>query len=259
MRVEYFYQLLKSRNGIMLSDEYAVYNDLELYNFKTEEEIHFKTYDEFLEHKFLGKTMREFIEDQEAFYDRLDGGRGASSSVGMGGGFTNASNANGKSKENYGKKKFPAEFNVGGKNRSQEKTLELFQKKYAGADHEYGIAVDDQGFVHKHIEGGRSAVAISADKNQMLIHNHPSGGAFSKQDLKTISIQPGKTIVATGKLNGKTTTYTLTKTNKFKAKEFSKAVDKAQWPSNLDYNAGADWWLKRNAKKYGYKYSFTAK
>ena len=37
------------------------------------------------------------------------------------------------------------------------------------------------------------------------------------------------------------------------------AVDKAQWPSNLDYNAGADWWLKRNAKKYGYKYSFTAK
>lgn len=258
MRVEYFYQLLKSRNGIMLTDDYVVYNDLELYNFKTEEEIHFKNYDEFLEHKFLGKTMREFIEEQEAFYDRFDGGRGASSSTKMGGGFTSAMD-DGKSKEDLSKKKFPAEFNIGGKNRSQEKTLELFQKKYAGADHEYAVTVDEQGFVHRHVEGGKSAVSISGQKNQMIIHNHPSGGAFSSADLKVIAMGKEKSIVATGKLKGKTTTYTLTKTNKFKAKEFSKAVDKAQWPSNLDYNAGADWWLKRNAKKYGYKYSFTAK
>ena len=258
MRVEYFYQLLKSRNGIMLNDEYAVYNDLELYNFETEEEIHFKNYDEFLEHKFLGKTMREFIEDQEAFYDRLDGGRGASSSAKMGGGFTSAIDS-GNSKENLANVKFPAEFNVGGKYRSQEKTLELFQKKYAGADHEYGITVDDQGFVHRHIEGGKSAVAISGNKNQMIIHNHPSGGAFSAADLQSIAMGREKSIVATGKKNGKTTTYTLTKTKNFKSKEFSKAVKKAQWPQNLDYDAGADWWLKRNAKKYGYKYSFSKK
>ena len=46
-------------------------------------------------------------------------------------------------------------------------------------------------------------------------------------------------------------------TDKFKAKEFSKAVDKAKWPSDLDYNKGADWWLKNNQKNYGYKYTAT--
>lgn len=36
-----------------------------------------------------------------------------------------------------------------------------------------------------------------------------------------------------------------------------KAVKKAQWPAKYSYDKGADWWLKKNAKKYGYKYSAT--
>ena len=43
--------------------------------------------------------------------------------------------------------------------------------------------------------------------------------------------------------------------DKFKAKEFAKAVNRAQWPKNLSYDKGADWWLRKNAKTYGYKYS----
>lgn len=31
----------------------------------------------------------------------------------------------------------------------------------------------------------------------------------------------------------------------------------AQWPRKMNYNDGADWWLRRNAKKYGLKYSRT--
>lgn len=49
--------------------------------------------------------------------------------------------------------------------------------------------------------------------------------------------------------------YSIVKTKNFKAKEFAKAVNKAQWPKNLSYDKGADWWLRKNAKTYGYKYS----
>lgn len=49
--------------------------------------------------------------------------------------------------------------------------------------------------------------------------------------------------------------YSFFKTKNFKSKEFIKAVKKAKWPANLNYDKGADWWLKKNAKTYGYKYS----
>lgn len=47
------------------------------------------------------------------------------------------------------------------------------------------------------------------------------------------------------------------KTDKFNPNKFVKAVKKAQWPAKYSYDKGADWWLKKNAKKYGYKYSAT--
>ena len=94
---------------------------------------------------------------------------------------------------------------------------------------------------------------ISGSKGQMVVHNHPGGGNFSDGDLLSISMESSKGIVAVGKDK----TYTFTKNKNFKPKEFSKAVRKAQWPVEYSYDKGADWWLRNNAKKYGYKYSAT--
>lgn len=146
-----------------------------------------------------------------------------------------------------------AEFNAvtGSRYKSYEKTLEKFNEKYANADHEYGITIDEDGYVHRHIEGGKTSVGISGSKGQMIVHNHPSGGNFSDSDLIVVASGSEKGIVATGSKK----TYTFTKTKNFKSKEFTKAVKKAQWPVEYDYDKGADWWLRQNAKKYGYKYT----
>jgi len=250
MTIDHFKLLLQGNNAIKLTDEYIIFNDLELFNLQTEESVFLGSFEELAAHPFEGETLGQFIEKQEAFYNSYHGGRGASSLSGkMGGGFTSANDRGG----GVDKAKFPAEFNVGGKNRSYDKTLALFQKKYANADHEYGITVDADGFVYRHIEGGKSSVGIWGNKGQMVLHNHPSGGNFSKADLISVSSSSEKGIVAVGK----SSTYTMTKGKNFNAKGFIKAVNKAQWPVEYSYDKGADWWLKKNAKKYGYTYKKT--
>lgn len=252
MTFDHFKKLLEGNNALPLTEDFILFNDLELYNLVTEEETQFADYEELAAFPFEGGTLGEFIEKQDAFYVVYKGGRGASSLSGqMGGGFTSAGPDGSGGFKNA---KFPAEFNVGGRYRSYDKTLKLFQSKYAGADHEYGIAVDADGFVHRHIEGGRSSVAIYGSKGQMILHNHPSGGNFSKGDLLSISMGNEKGIVAVGKKS----TYTMTKGKNFKPKAFMKAVKGAKWPVEYDYDKGADWWLRKNQKKYGYTYKKSA-
>ena len=130
--------------------------------------------------------------------------------------------------------------------------MKHFVSKYSNEDHEFGVAVDELGYVHSHIEGGKSSVAISGKKGQTILHNHPSGGNFSDSDLLSVSMGNEKGIVAVGK-NGN---YSFSKNSNFKANEFAKAVKSAKWPTKYDYDKGADWWLKKNAKKYGYTYSY---
>lgn len=251
MELRYFERLLKTNNAIRLNDDYILFNDLELYSFSKKSSVQFKRIKDIYGFKINNKTIEEMISETESFLLTYDGGRGSNSSGPMGGGFNHASDGNrGKSNE-PGEMKYPAELNVGGKNRSYEKTLALFKKKYGDADVEYGVTVDDQGFVHKHIKGTSTSVAIGGNQGQMVIHNHPGGGNFSDSDLISVASSREKGIVATSNKR----TYSLTKTNKFKSKEFIKAVKKAKWPTQYDYDKGADWWLRRNAKEYGYVYT----
>ena len=74
-------------------------------------------------------------------------------------------------------------------------------------------------------------------------------------DLISVASTQEKGIIATSSNTSKKQTFKFEKTPKFKAKEFIKAVKKAQWPTHYDYDHGADWWLRKNAKTYGYKYS----
>lgn len=48
MKVEYFDKLLHGNNGIKISDEWNIFNDYELYNFKTNESKQYKNLDELL-------------------------------------------------------------------------------------------------------------------------------------------------------------------------------------------------------------------
>ena len=50
-------------------------------------------------------------------------------------------------------------------------------------------------------------------------------------------------------------TYTIKKKSHFKAAEFSKAIHSVKVSSD-NYDADLSKWLSRNAKKYGYEYSY---
>ena len=190
------------------------------------------------------------LEDIEEF--TLQGGRGSSSSSSGKMGFGNAPGRKGNNREEL----LPAELNIKqAKGNSIDKVLKRFEAKYGDADREYAISVDEQGYVHQHIKGGRHSVGISGDKGETIIHNHPSGSNFSKADLENVASTQAKGIVATS--SNKTTkgTYSFYKTDKFKAKEFIKALNKASWDKSIGYNKGVQNWLKKNQKTYGYKYS----
>ena len=67
-----------------------------------------------------------------------------------------------------------------------------------------------------------------------------------------------KGIIATSSNPKIKKTYHIQKNQNFKAKEFIKAVNTAKWPKKYSYSEGADWWLRRNQRTYGYKYRATS-
>lgn len=250
MDIKIFNEILQANNCLFLDADYIIFNDYELYNRTTNKSILNKTLEDLLENVVGDKTIKELIEAKEEFVLEYDGGRGSSSGGQMG--FGSAKGRRGNDHEVL----LPAELNLDeAKGNSIQKVLNRFNKKYGSADREYGIAVDENGYVHQHIKGGKHSVGISGDKGQTVIHNHPSGSNFSKQDLLSTASTKEKSLIATSS-NGKTKgIYTFTKTDKFDAKGFIKAVNNASWDKKLGYNKGAHQWLKANQKKYGYKYS----
>ena len=257
MELRIFEKALKHNNALRLNENLLLFNDLEIYNLKTDKSIVFKNKEELYKYKIDEQSFKDFILNKKEFTVEFDGGRGSgSSNEKMGGGFTSA-DQRGRKSEDYGKKEFPAKLNTGSQRyKSYEKTLSNFEKLYKNANIEYGATIDEQGFATRHLRGGSTSVPIGGIKNEMVIHNHPSGGNFSKKDLISIASGPEKGIVAVGSnVKKNRMRYTITKAKNFKAKDFIKAVNRAKWPSRLSYDKGADWWLRKNAKAYGYKYS----
>lgn len=112
--------------------------------------------------------------------------------------------------------------------------------------------VDGQGYVHQYVEGNKSSVRIgSRGRNTIILHNHPNGGDFSDADLiSTAMDRQSSAIVASGKKYD----YIFKKGTHFKSNSFVKAVKTATM-SGKDYDTAVNNWLKKNQKKYGYKYS----
>lgn len=249
MRIAHFQKLLDGNNAVRITDNIIIFNDYELYNLATDESKKYKSLDELLKDN---PDVEKTILEAEYFTLEFDGGRGANSTE-MGGGFNHARERGRRAKQetllnavlNYG--------TAGGN--SIKAVLGRFHDKYGDADREYGAAVDEQGYVHKLNKGGKVSVNISGNEGETVIHNHPSGGNFSDGDLISTASSKAKGIIATSSNTDIKSTYHFQKNQNFKAKEFIKAVRNAKWPANLSYDKGADWWLKKNQRAYGYKYS----
>lgn len=131
---------------------------------------------------------------------------------------------------------------------------------YKNSDREYAIELSPSGYAYQYNRG--NSVSVASDRfnrhygqQNMLIHNHPSGGHFSDADLlNTANIQLNRGgIVAVGNKY----TYTFRKNGgKFKSEAFTKAVKKARMKGK-SYDDAVDKWLKANQKTYGYTYTKT--
>lgn len=224
-------------------------NPLELWNEKTQDSIHFSSISEALSYSVEGKTIRELIEKCERLeVPTLDGGRGASDGTQKTFKFSHADDRG--SKDNT-RSLPPAAANVRIQSKTLENAMKEFRQKHRDSDHEWAYEVDSQGFVHQYIEGNRSSVSIwGKSKNTMILHNHPSGGAFSDSDLISVSMQRHvKGVVAASKK----AMYVFKKGSHFKADAFIKAVKRAEM-KGTSYDDAVHKWLTKNQRKYGYKY-----
>ena len=260
MRIEHFRFLFNREFDIFyLTENIAICKKpFSIWNKETGESINFKTLDEILEHKIGNETVREIIlKMDKPFTPMLNGGRGASSGSGENKTFkfSNASGGGGARGDYIP----PAVANTRIKSKSLDGALAEFKRNHLLANREFSYSVDENGYVTGYNRGGKHSVQVPTHGKQgrgrknMIIHNHPSGGAFSDTDLHTVSAdRNAKGIIA----SGKNYDYKFTKGTHFKAAQFSQAVSKAKM-SGKDYDDAVDKWLKRNQKKYGYSYSRT--
>lgn len=252
MKTAHFKKILAGNNAVQISDDLIIFNDFELYNIKEDKSKNYKSLEELLENN---SDVKEIIEQAEYFALRWDGGRGSSSHSKGKMGFGHARHGG----RDGTKDMLNAELNFHtAKGNSLTAVLGRFKEKYGKADHEYGAAIDNQGFVHSLRDGNKHNVSYKPGTldNMTVVHNHPSGSNFSDTDLITAATTKSKGVIATSsnaKNLGKT--YHFQKNQNFKAKEFVKALRNAEWPEKLGYDKGADWWLKKNQRAYGYKYS----
>ena len=216
----------------------------EVYNRETEHVRAYRTFDEVAAdpdaaavfEQYKGGVLRTEVKGDRTDSSSLFGGQG------------------GEMPGAPGRPDFPSRVNIGNAGGASEmKTLDLFRQLHANDRTESGFAVDERGFVHTYRHGEAHSIgwAPSDLPGMMIYHNHPSGGAFSKQDLVTAASTASRGVVASGRSGD----YIFQKTQKFDSVGFQKALDNAS-TTDSDYNRAVDRWLKRNAKRYGFKYQY---
>ena len=179
----------------------------------------------------------------------LDGGRGASGELGQSTfKFQDAASiTNGRND----KRDLNSRANTQIKEKSVAAALKIFRKMHLDPEREHAFSVDENGYVHNYVHGDAHSVAIMGGRGEMIFHNHPSGGTFSKSDMLSTSLSAEKGIVASC-VSGD---HIFVKTHKFRANEFVKAVNRAKM-QGLNYDDAVGKWLTANQKKYGYHYEF---
>lgn len=199
---------------------------------------------------------------------QLFGGRGASYTPGTDESFGQESVSSDKD--------FAARMNVLMKRgkMSQDIVLDNFRKMFtedsSRGRKEHLIAVDENGFTYALNHGQRDSVGYDRSEvaGKFVIHNHPNGSVFSRQDLRGLREDKITGIVASGKSGD----YVFRIGNKFDYAGFDKALSKSPVTNTVISKKGessaesfartnheSHSWLKRNAKKYGYTYEFRKK
>ena len=262
MEVLKFKEELKERDGIILNDEFIIFNDYELYSLKTNVAKNFKKFEDLLEIKVGGKTIESMILEKENFEMIDNGGRGSSSGGAKGGLFSGQGGREPRGKG--GKTEFlpPAQVNAltSARFKSVEKTAKAYGKELLNSDREFGAVIDKDGFAVQYVKGSATSVTHLEKAGAYSIHNHPVKGlakagikaynAPSAPDLKNMALGSGKgTIVAS---SGNRTIYVIEKTPKFNSKGFVKAMGSAKSTGNYDKDVNN--FLRKNQKAFGYKY-----
>lgn len=249
MTLSTFRYEFRRRHGVRFKN-CILFRNGELYNLDTEESIYLKNLDAALDYEIDGKSIRKIIDEMsmEDLKLTLDGGRGASAKLGQSTfKFQNAPKTNVRND----KKDINSRANTQIKEKSVDAALKVFRQMHLDPEREHAFSVDENGYVHNYVHGGAHSVAIAGGKGEMIFHNHPSGGTFSKADMLSTSLSAEKGIVACCT----TGDHVFVKTHKFRANEFVKAVNGAKMQGR-DYDDAVGKWLTANQKKYGYQYEF---
>lgn len=170
---------------------------------------------------------------------------------------------------------FPSRMNIHENVGSLERMIEGFTKRHDKEKLEYAVTVDEYGFATSYYEGSTGSVNVPSNKSEGMgiVHNHPENGwaNFSGGDLKTWAEGGSKSITAVSRnvaipqrkdpyiqeayRNRRAGKYTIEKTHHFDSEGFMKAIRKIEL-RDTHYDYDLDQWLKKNQKKYGYKYSY---
>lgn len=239
--------------GFYLDKENEVFifrEPLSLWESKEDKSIEFDSVDDLFAFVYAGRPIGDIIAEMETLDVTKDGGVGGTKEGEFKFSHADRRRGNGQQKDIL-----PAYANVRIKSKTLEGAMQEFRERFKDSDHEWAYEVDPQGYVHQYKEGGATSVAISGtNKNNMILHNHPGGGAFSDSDLISASLGNERGIVASG-VNGD---YIFQKNGgHFKATEFVKAVKRAKMKGK-DYDDAVNKWLgdKDRQKQFGYSYKF---
>lgn len=197
-----------------------------------------------------GETISQLIEKLEQIEIPIEGGRGASG--GQTFGWANASDGGGGD-ATHTVPDLPARMNNAIKVKTREEAIAEFRKKHGNSDIEHSITIDKNGFVNSYQHGNKNSVmAGRTEKGDWLIHNHPNNSSFSPADMLNTAMTHRGGIVATHSGGYRV----FSKGPHFDQVGFVKAVKKAQKTGlkGKDGNAVVDNFLKRNQKKYGYRF-----
>lgn len=252
MTVDRLYRIFKERPGVTLTDSLSLFKQHGRYIvIEDDGEQSFKKLNDALQYlDKSGKAISEYVEAAESFpVPTLSGGRGSKSG---GGGRKKAFGHARGGGDGFSGKGHASEFNTGRKNQTEADMAAKFTQKYVGSNIEHGITVNERGDVTRHIHGDATSVAIWGDKGEMVYHNHPHGGSFSDSDLLAAAQTSARGVAAVAREG----TYYFVKGKKFNAPSFFKAVKNATVPSSMSYDDGVAHWLNKNAKKFGYSYTF---
>lgn len=218
-----------------------------VWNSETDEEKEFDSLHVVFPYKPAGdKTVKELIESLETMDSRLDGGRGAGS--GQVFSFGHAPDENGLRTD---KSDLPVRMNIATTTKTPEGAIAAFRKAYGNSNVEHGISIGQEGYTNRLVHGMSHSVAIGpARAGDLIVHNHPGGGSFSDSDLISTARDRSRGIVATHPKGYRI----FTKMSHFDAEKFTRALKRAR-PRGKNYDDAVDKWLKRNQRKYHYRFA----